>query len=315
MTYQEKRKNQGYRSLFWPMLFIGAGTAWLLLNIGIFTGENIAVIFQLWPLLLIGIGLDLIFGRKSATRGATIGLAFVGFVLAIMYVGPSMGLGKTVERNYTQFDLPLDGAETLELNINASVDTVNVTPLVDSNNLLEANIWHYGELAVDSKVDDADKVVDIEQNNMSWQFGFGSDNPEDTGWNVLVNPSVVLELDFEGGIGETNMDLSPFNIADLKLNMGVGSMDISLPSPQQDYEVDINGSVGEVILHIPDDAAVQIDVSTGVGDVDLPSSWIQIEGDDGFLGEDGTWQTEGFESVEHQIYITFDGGVGSLEIR
>ncbi len=315
MSYEEKRKNHGYRSLFWPMLLIGVGTAWLLFNIGVFTGENIAVIFQLWPLFLIGIGVDLIFGRKSPTRGATIGLTFVGFVLAIMYVGPSLGFGHSAERTNTQFDVPLDGAETLELNINASIDRVAVNALQDSNNLIEGDVWHYGELKVDTQIDGTSKVVDVDQKSMNFGFNFGNSNPDDTGWNFYVNPSAVLAIDFDGGVGEAVMDLTDFTLADLKLNMGVGSMDISLPAPTQDYEVDINGGVGEVILTIPKDVAVQIDVSTGIGDVDLPSSWIQIEGEDGVLGEDGVWQTEGFQTSENQIYIKFDGGVGSFEVR
>jgi len=314
MTHKEKRK-RGYQSLFWPMLLIGVGTAWLLTNIGVFTGENISVLFQLWPLLLIFIGIDLIFGRSSPSRGGTIGLAFVGFILAIMYVGPSIGLGGNAERNNTYFDLPLDGAETLELNINAGIDNVTVNPLVDSNNLIEGNVWHYGELIVDATADGSDKVVDIKQDDFGFSFNFGHDNPEDIGWNFTVNPEVALALDFDGGVGETIMNLSDFTVTDLKLDLGVGSLDVSLPDPAEDYNVDISGGVGEVKLDIPDNVPVQIDVSTGVGDVNLPASLIQISGDDGLVGQDGLWQTEGFETATNRIFITFDGGVGSLEVR
>jgi len=316
MSYEEKRKHKrGYRSLFWPMLFIGVGTAWLLLNIGVFTGANIAVAFQLWPLIFVGIGLDLIFGRKSPTRGATIGLTFVGFVLALMYVGPSMGLGKSAERNNTQFELPLDGAESLDLTIDAGIDNVTIRPLDDSNNLIEGDVWHYGELTVDSNADGPEKKVEIEQGKMGISFNLGEENPDDTGWNLNLNPSVALTVDFNGGVGETVMDLGSFDLTDVKLDMGVGSIQLTLPVPRQDYAVDINGGVGDVVLDVPDNTAVQVDVSTGVGDVNFPSSYAQIEGEEGFIGEDGVWQTEGFESATNRIFITFDGGVGSLDIR
>lgn len=316
MDYSEKPKHgRRYRSLFWPMLFIGVGTTWLLFNIGVFNDKNIATLFQLWPLLLVGIGLDLLFGRTSPTRGATIGLAFVGFVLAIMYVGPSIGLGQITERNQTQFEIPLDGSKSLELNINAGIDNVVLNPLIDSNNLVEANVWHFGELVVEDKSDEDTKVLTVEQEDFSFNFSFSHDVPEQNGWVFFVNPDVPLAIDFNGGIGETDVDLRPFTLTDLKFDMGVGEIYIQLPIPTQDYVVDISGGIGEVRLDIPDDVAVKVEASTGVGEVDIPPGFVLVDGDDSFLGGDGIWQTEDFDNAEHKIFVMFDGGVGSLVIR
>ena len=316
MEHQEKRKHRRrYQSLFWPMLLVGVGTAWFLFNIGIFTGANIAVALQLWPLLLIVIGIDIIFGRKSPSRGATIGLAFVGLMLAIMYIGPSMGLGASAERTLTNIEVHRDGAETLSLTVEAGMESVTINPLIDSNNLIEADLWHFGELDTDIFGDDDKKIVQIRQKEFSFNFGLDFANEENSGWAIHVNPIAPLALDFEGGVGHIEMNLEAFNLSDLKLDMGVGSLDIALPPPQQSYDVDINGGIGEAKVDIPDDAEVKIIVSTGIGNTDFPSHLIQVEGEDEFMGSDGVWQTEGFEQAENRITINFDGGVGSLDIR
>jgi hypothetical protein len=316
MEQQEKRKHRRrYQSLFWPMILVGVGTAWLLFNVGIFTASNIAVALQLWPLLLIIIGIDLIFGRKSPSRGATIGLAFVGLMLAVMYIGPSIGLGGNAERTNTTFDVPQDGTTALSLTIESGIESVTVNPLIDSNNLVEADLWHFGELDMDIFGDEAEKFVQIREKDHSFSFGLDFDNDETSGWAFNLNPATPLDLDFEGGVGHIEMNLESFNLSDLTLDMGVGSVDIALPSPQQSYGVDISGGVGQVIVDIPDDAEVRVIVSTGIGSTDLPSNLIQVEGEEEFVSAEGIWQTEGFEQAANTITINFDGGIGSLDIH
>ena len=315
MEQAEKHKHRRrYQSLFWPMILIGVGTAWFLVNIGIFTSANIAVALQLWPLMLIVIGIDILFGRKSPSRGASIGLAFVGLMLAIMYIGPSIGLGTNAVRKNTLYEVPRDGAETLSLRIESGMESVVLNPLIDSTNLVEADLWHFGELELNVDPTEKGKSVSIQEVS-SLNFGMDFSNEENSGWVINVNPLTPLDLDFEGGVGQIDMHLDSFNLSDLDLNMGIGSLNVSLPVPQQSYTVDINGGVGEATIDIPEDIAVKIIVSTGIGNADLPSYLIQVEGEDGLLGEDGTWQTEGFDQAKNTITINFDGGIGSLNVH
>jgi hypothetical protein len=67
-----------YRSGFWPVVFLGVGTIWLLGNLGYLPGLNLYALASLWPLLLIGLGLDLLIGRRSFWIGVLIGLAMLG---------------------------------------------------------------------------------------------------------------------------------------------------------------------------------------------------------------------------------------------
>lgn len=310
----KKYKNRGgYRSLFWPMILIGVGTAWLLYNIGIFSSENIAVAFRLWPLFLIIAGADLLFGRRSLATGGTIGLIAVGFVLALMYLGPSIGLGANVEYNNTQFTVENDDVSSLQLNIKAGVDSIHIQPLEDSKDVLFADVDHQGEL--DYVVEGtSNKVVTVTQKDGDFNFGFMFGN-DSQGWNFYANPSIPLAIDYDGGVGSTSLDLSKFYLTDVKLNLGIGEMDIILPEPQESYALDIQGGIGAVNLDVPDDAAIRIIANTGVGGVDMPAFLSEVNSEDHVVGENGTWETPGFDLAEKTITINFDGGVGGMEVK
>ena len=74
--------------------------------------------------------------------------------------------------------------------------------------------------------------------------------------------------------------------------------------------------MGEVTIKLPEDAAVRLDASIGVGRVQVPSNFRKISGGDSdFVGEDGVWETAGFDSADRQISIHFNGGVGGLILR
>ncbi len=62
------------RDLFWPVLFVGFGLLWLLVNLNYLPLDNIGVLISLWPALLVAAGLDLMVGRRWPFVGALIGV-------------------------------------------------------------------------------------------------------------------------------------------------------------------------------------------------------------------------------------------------
>jgi hypothetical protein len=71
-----------------------------------------------------------------------------------------------------------------------------------------------------------------------------------------------------------------------------------------------------VTVDVPEGSAVRVEASTGVGSVNLPANYASVGGDaDKFVGEDGVWESAGFDESDRQIIIHFEGGVGSLTVR
>ncbi len=65
------------RDLFWPVLFVGFGVLWLLVNLKRLPFDNLGVLIGLWPVLLVAAGLDLLVGRRWPVVGALLGAAVV----------------------------------------------------------------------------------------------------------------------------------------------------------------------------------------------------------------------------------------------
>lgn len=331
-----------YRSLFWPVVLIGAGVIWLLANFNIISAQNLVVLFRLWPIILIIIGLDLLFGRQSPAAGALIGVGAVVLLVLLMLVGPSIGLGADLDIITETFSEPRGDASSARIDLNASVGKVTVNTLEDSGDLISAEIAHIGEIDFITS-GESEKVVSISQRGeQSANFGFGwfgafLDPADELRWKISLNPDVPLFLSINSGVGDGTYDLRELQLTGLDVNAGVGSMSFQLPSMEDSYpvevsggtgdvtitiaegaavELDINGGVGNMTVDVPDGAALRVDANSGVGNINLPGNLQRISGDDDSpVGDDGVWETEGFDSAERRITITFDGGVGNLSVR
>lgn len=75
VSMQSKRGNVSWddRDLFWPVLFVGFGLLWLLVNLNRLPFDNLGVLIGLWPALLMAAGLDLMVGRRWPVVGALLG--------------------------------------------------------------------------------------------------------------------------------------------------------------------------------------------------------------------------------------------------
>jgi len=333
MTSGESR---GYRSIFWPILLIGAGTIWLLSNLELIPGWNWWNLWRLWPLFLIAAGLDLLFARRSPILGALLGLLTIGAAVVLLTAAPSLGLTPSADVVTETFSEPIGAAESAEIELDLSVADSTIEALPGGADLIAAEITHIGEIGFDVS---GSTSRDVHLYQVTEPFGVHIDWPEarQLRWDVGLTGEIPLHLSIDCSVGRSEIDLSGVQVADLDLNIDVGDSVLTLPAMESAYEVsidggvgrlevriaegaeislDVNGDVGDIIIDVPDDAAVRVEASTDVGDVRVPSSFDQTRsGGEQFVGESGTWETVGFDDAERTITIGFDGGVGNLTIR
>jgi hypothetical protein len=328
------------RSLFWPLLFIGVGLVWLFSNMGILQPASIGMLFRLWPLLLIVAGLNLLFGRRSPMLGTVIGVGSVALVLLVMLVGPSLGWAQVAELKETSYSEPLADTAEARVNLDLSIAEANVQAIDDSNNLFEADVRTLGDVIyeVSGGTEKTITLRQVEQFNKGfnfWDWNFW--DSEKLSWDIGLNTNIPMALDINSGVSSSTLDLQDIQLTGLRVNMGVGSVDLKLPAMTDAYDVnlsggtgstsivveegaavtfEISGGVGQVRVDVPSDAAVRVDASTGVGGIDVPANFARISGDEeNFVGEEGVWETEGFAEASRQIIIRYDGGVGGLEVK
>ena len=326
-----------YRSVFWPILLIGIGALWLLNNLNLLPGWSWGSIWRLWPVFLIAIGLDLLIARRSPILGAIVAVATIGLVVVLVQAGTTLGITSNPDVITEQFSEELGSANSARIELDFSVGPTSVESLVGSNDLIQAEITHLGEVEFSSS-GTSRKTIQLDTKELSFNSGwFDFVNERELRWEIGISPDIPVEVDIKGGVGEADLDLSQLDLTGLNLDVGVGKIAIYLPATADAYEARISGSVGEtyieiaegadirlnvdggvgeVTINVPEDAAVQLDASIGVGRVRVPSGFRQISGgDNDFVGEDGVWESAGFDSADRRIIINFDGGVGGLILR
>jgi hypothetical protein len=243
--------------------------------------------------------------------------------------------------NSGSYSEPVGDAASAQVNLSAGLGDLRVTALSDSPNLLEADIKYVGEVEFKTE-GQTDKFVSLSQKDTNVNFGFGFfnflfDPNQQLTWDVRLNTSVPMNLTINAGVGGANLDLGSLRLTALSVNTGTGGIDLRLPRMDESYNVTVSAGTGGGTLRIPEgaalvldasagtggftidvpqDAAVRLEASTGTGGITVSSNLRRVSGDDdSFVGDSGTWETDGFASAERQIVIRYEGGTGGLTVQ
>ena len=325
-----------YRSLFWPLVLIGVGVVWLLVNLGVLSATSLGLLLNLWPLLLVGIGLDLIFGRRSPMVGALIGFLMVAAVVALLLLAPSLNLASATVPQTRQLTVALQDTTSANVELNLSSYSNSIYALPDSSpNLLDGVVHYTG--TIDFSAQGSGGVMDVRLSH-SGMFGWWFSpnlSGNDTQWKIGLSPKVPLTLHINPASGSSDIDLSGLKLASLSVDAASGSTNLRLPVSSQPYTVDyqgasgsadislpantsltmhLHGASGSLNVNLPASAAVHIDIrDSGSGSINVPGSLNRLNGS----GRDktGTWESQGFATAEMKVTIIVDdAGSGSINI-
>lgn len=269
----DNKNSFNYRSLFWPIVLIGVGVLWLLSNLNLVADFSWWSLWRLWPLILIGIGLDILFGRRHPLLGAAIGIVMVALAIALIVFFPdalqTSGIfGRSdVEIITEQFNAEIGQADAAVLNIDFSIGESHVFALDDSSNIIEAELRHFGE--IDFRVSEGDTTnIHLSQEEINLGPFFNLDG-RDLQWEIGLTPSIPLDLDLRGGVGEALVDLEDLTLSSFEMEVGVGDMEIVLPALPDDTLTRIEGGVGTVELRLTEGGPVNLHIKGGVGKFDI----------------------------------------------
>jgi hypothetical protein len=324
-----------YRSLFWPLILIGVGVVWLLVNLGLLATTSLNLLFNLWPLLLVGVGLDLIFGRRRPVVGALIGVLLVVAVVALLLLAPSLNLAAPTTQT-RQLTVPMDQNQSAQVDLTLSAYPTNIYALpASSSNLFDATVQFNGN--IDFSAQGSNGVMNIRlspSGPFGWWFfqGLSGINQQ---WKIGLNPGSLLTLNVNAASGSSDIDLSGLKLSSLTYDAASGSTNLRLPVSVQPYSVDYEGASGSadislpantsltihlhaasgsLNLNLPESAAVRIEVrDSGSGSINVPGNLNRLNGS----GRDktGTWESQGFATAEQKLTILVeDAGSGSINI-
>ncbi len=224
----EQRRRYRYRSLFWPVVLIGAGVVWLLYSLDVISGSNLAVLGLVWPILIIGIGVDLIVGHRSPVAGAIVGVVTVAVVVVLMVLGPSLGLVDETELTTQTIVTEVGEATHAQVDIGLSGYSASVHALPAATGpdrpLLAATLTYRG--TIDFNVEGTtDRMVTL-RSNSDWRWWQRIGDDAATPWDIGLDGGVPLDVTVQSSSGSSTLDLTGLQLRSLEVDASSGDSEV-----------------------------------------------------------------------------------------
>jgi hypothetical protein len=334
-------------SMLFPVILIAAGVLLLLAELDMLPDLHWEAALQLWPLLLIFIGLEIIVRLVPHPIGTILSLILALllagiFVFVLLYadeipivkeiVDDSAGEVKSEHIAYTA-----EGADAAVVSLELGSSGATLANLVDSGNLIEAEISYVGDLVFESDTTDGLASVTLgESSSTDWRYWINParwfQTDDDRRWQIALGGTVPIDLDLDLSSGSADLDLEELTLSALNVDGASGSVDMVLPGGDYDMAYDVGS--GSVTITLPDAGRHEFLLDGGSGSlaVLLPSTmeamvivadkgsgglridmsrFSQIEaGDDG----EGVWITAGYEDASDRITLILDTGSGNVSV-
>lgn len=289
-------------SLVGPTLLIGLGLIMLLNNIG-YLNWGMGDMLRLWPILLVAAGLEVLLGRRS------IGTSIFAAVVVLLLIAGSIWMGNTTEgtdlrSEAVEIAYPLEETEVASVRLAPAVGNLTVGALMDSADLIAGTVQVRESERLNRRFtggERANLALEADRSNPGGYVGFG----RDIAWTLAVNPSIVLDLAVDLGVGEVNLELDDLQADDVTVDFGVAEVEIRLPQ-EHDADIVIDGGVGTVVLHVPPDVGVHIRDDAGLVGRTVPR---------GYRRDGDTYTSPGYANAETQVDVIIGLGIGSITVR
>lgn len=126
-------------------------------------------------------------------------------------------------------------------------------------------------------------------------------------WRLGVNPNIPVEMHIESGLSDSQIDLSILKVNKLKVETGLGSTKITMPSNAGYTEAKIQTGLGSAEIGIPEGVAARIRIDGGLGDSDVNEFRFPKNGK--------YYQSSNYETAENKIDLKIEYGLGSVSVK
>jgi LiaI-LiaF-like transmembrane region/Cell wall-active antibiotics response LiaF, C-terminal len=300
----DTQHNRG--GLVGPILLIGLGVTFLLVNLGMLSPSIWGVLLRIWPVILIAIGIDLLIGRRSILGRLLALVLILGVLAGGLWLGGvrigSVQRGERVEGEAVS--QALGGATRGQVSVDPAVGMLQVGALAaGSANLAEGDVAlpagaHVTKMA---SVSGGTARLSLSMNG-SWYGPSFNDNSMK--WTLDLNRDVPLDLHFSLIAGEGVLDLSKLKVEALDVSSVFGQTKATLPAGN--YRAHISGVFGQTIVSVPANAGVKVKVSAVFGSSSVPSGY----------SRQGDWfYSPNYSSAATKIELTADEVFGQVTVR
>ncbi len=255
--------------ILWPLLLIVIGILFLLSNLGLLAADVWATLVKLWPLILVVIGLDILI-ETAWRRGRS----------TVQPVSIEQG-------TLSQAEVSVEfGAGELRLSAGTA-----------PGKLLE------GEFS-----DDADYRLNGERLRLfshpySWNWwGWGSRRV----WNARLTRDIPLQLRFQLGACQADLDLSELDVGDLSVESGAADTRVRLPAAAGMTHASIKTGAASTRVNVPEGVGARITATMAIGTLDIDGRRFPRSGSE-YLSPD-------YATAANKIDLHIEGGVGEVRV-
>jgi N-terminal domain of toast_rack, DUF2154/Domain of unknown function (DUF5668) len=297
------------RSLVFPVILVLVGGIFLYHSFEP-NFEPWPVIWRFWPLLLILIGLgkmwDAMQGAKGNPRpgisiGSTVGvLLFVVIIVLLMWRSPNLAgrHGRLVDHISEVRDL--QGVTSIDAVVSMTEGDLTLsggTSKAFEGEFDYATNWARPNIAY--TVSGKSGELNIFQENHGPLLG-----PDNT-WSLRLNEEVPIDLQIKMGAAKGNLDFSKINLKQLRIDGGVGKIDVDLTGNRiADLNVDIHGGVGQAVIRLPKSIGASVQAKGGIGAITTH----------GLTKQGDNYVNKTFGHTPHTLYVEINGGIGNIDL-
>lgn len=290
-------------SLFGPVLLIAVGLILLMNTLGYLEWSAWWSLLRLWPVLLIAAGLDILLGRRSIWCSVLAVVLVTGVAAGALWLSDAGPAGSAPVEEIRQ---PLDGATEAVVILDPAVGILRLQALPESADLIRGTV-HAGkgaEVTQEVEREGTRTTVALRQAGAPWAPFAGGANSQQV-WDLGLSPAPELELHADVALGEAALDLSGLTLRDLGLSMGLGVVNVRLPS-QGRYQARVEGAIGGMTVVIPEDLPARIKVDAGLAVRQVP---------EGYRKDGDVYVSPGYDTAQDRVDLTVGQAIGLVRIR
>ena len=299
--------------IFWGTLFIVLG---LLILVNNFTAifMDWGTLWKLWPAAIILLGISMLIKDKLG-KGVVAGVA--ALIIAVSVFATFKTTAHFIHDDFSIVFDELDDGEfevtkyeevfdtsinTASLEFDAGVGSFNVK---DTTNQLIMVKTEGRKDNFKLKRFDSNENSKIQFSMKHRRFSIGGKNYKNR-VDISLNDKPLWDIQFDIGAASAKLDLTPFKINDLYIDMGAAALDLRLGDLYNKTTIDIDAGASDMDLFVPEGSGCQIKTDVALSSKNF-RGFEKIKSD--------LYQTSNFEEAEKKIYIKINCGVSSISVR
>ncbi len=291
------------RGLVGATVMICLGAIFLMANFGYLAIDLWSLVLQFWPVLLIAIGFDIVVGRRSIVLSLLGVLVVVAILVGAVWYSSFSPAGSQISS--TSLNQSLNGATQANVQIDTGVGEVHIRALESGEALILGSVPQGSGLDVRQDFSVEGDVASYrlwQTGSTIWIFPAPRNRIR---WDLQLNPKVVQDLKLNLGVGQVELDLQDIALDNLQIKTAVGNTVLTLPA-QGDCDVWLEGAIGKLTVYVPPEIGLQIQASSAIGTTNVPDDYIRSS---------SNYRSPNFEEAENQVNLQVSNAIGLIEIK